>query len=59
MIRAATDDVRSWVAPVIGKTLEFRTIGQPKCYPLVSLYRLSYERYVMYWNVARRESGTG
>jgi len=52
-IRASSDDVASWVAPVAGKTLEFRTVGQPTSHTLVPLYRLFDERYVVYWNVDR------
>jgi hypothetical protein len=50
-IQASSDDVNSWVAPVPGKTLEFRTTGQTSAITLVPLYRLFDERYVVYWNV--------
>jgi hypothetical protein len=52
-IRAPSDDVASWVSPVPGKTLEFRTTGQTTPMTLVPLYRLFDERYVVYWNVSR------
>jgi hypothetical protein len=59
VIRAASDDVSSWVAPVPGKTLEFRTTGQASAITLVPLYRLFDERYVVYWSVGNREPGIG
>lgn len=52
-IRAAPDDVASWVTPVPGRSLEFRTRGQAAEMTLVPLYRLFDERYVTYWNVER------
>jgi DUF1680 family protein len=56
-IRARSDDVSSWVGPVPGKTLEFRTIGQSSDLTLVPLYKLFDERYVIFWNVSRATSG--
>jgi DUF1680 family protein len=58
-IRAASDDVTSWVEAVPGKNLEFRTKGQPSSMALAPLYRVFDERYVVYWNVGNRESGIG
>jgi len=52
-IRAASDDVGSWVTAVPGKPLEFQTTGQATPMTLVPLYRLFDERYVVYWQVAR------
>jgi uncharacterized protein len=52
-IRAASNDVTSWVAPVAGKPLEFTTKGQSAAMTLVPLYRLFDERYVVYWAVSR------
>ena len=52
-IRASSDEVASWVAPVAGKPLEFQTKGQASSMTLVPLYRLFDERYVVYWNVSR------
>jgi hypothetical protein len=52
-IRAAGEDVSSWVARVVGRTLEFRTIGQASELTLVPLYKLFDERYVIFWNVVR------
>jgi DUF1680 family protein len=58
-IKTSSDDVSSWVAPVPGKTLEFRTTGQASSITLVPLYRLFDERYLVYWSVGNRESGIG
>jgi len=52
-IRASPDDIASWVEPVPGRTLEFRTRGQPVATTLVPLYRLFDERYITYWTVER------
>jgi len=49
----APDDPFSWIKAVDGRTLEFRTIGQPKDFTLVPLYRLFDERYAVYWKVNR------
>jgi DUF1680 family protein len=51
--RASADDVASWVEPVPGRVLEFRTRGQGTPITLVPLYRLFDERYVVYWTVER------
>ena len=50
-IQAAKDSQASWVEPVSGETLTFRTVGQGKAAELVPLYKLQSERYVVYWNV--------
>ena len=41
----------SWVEPVAGEGLAFRTRGQAKNLPLVPLSRLFGERYAVYWKV--------
>ena len=51
-IRAASDNVASWVRAMPGRTLEFRTVGQTTEHTLVPLYRVFDERYVVYWNVS-------
>ena len=56
LIRVASDDVTSWVAPVPDKPLEFTTKGQSTAMTLVPLYRVFDERYVVYWKVGM---GTG
>lgn len=50
-IVAKGDDPTGWVAPVPGKPLEFRTVGQAGETTLVPLDRLFDERYVVYWKV--------
>jgi len=47
----ARGGVASWVAPVAGKPLEFRTAGQEKVITLVPLHRVIDERYVVYWRL--------
>ena len=42
----------AWVEPVNGQPLAFRTSGQNESVPLVPLYRLSSERYAVYWKVS-------
>ena len=50
-IVAPHDDVVSWVKPVSGQPLRFRTAGQPTDFDLVPLYRVFDERYAVYWKV--------
>ncbi len=47
-------DPTSWVEPVPGEPLTFRTHGQEKSMELVPLYRLFDERYVTYWRVRKQ-----
>jgi uncharacterized protein len=54
-IQADSDGRASWVEPVPGQTLKFRTVGQAKATELIPLYKLYGERYVVYWKV---NSGT-
>jgi uncharacterized protein len=51
VLRAPGSDPASWIRPVAGRPLEFRTTGQPVDYTLVPLYRLFDERYALYWTV--------
>ncbi len=51
VIQANRDGLASWVEPVAGKTLTFRTVGQPRATSLIPLYKLQGERYVVYWKV--------
>jgi len=44
-------DVSSWVEPVPGRGLAFRTKGQSESRELVPLNRLFGERYAVYWKV--------
>jgi uncharacterized protein len=41
----------SWVEPVSGQVLTFRTVGQAENVTLVPLYKLFGERYAVYWKV--------
>ena len=50
-LRAASGDIASWVKPVPGKTLEFRTTGQSEDITLVPFNRILDERYALYWKV--------
>jgi len=43
-----------WVEPVPGAPLAFRTVGQQQNVNLVPLYRLSGERYAVYWKVSAK-----
>ena len=52
-ITAPSDEVSSWVKPVPGKPLEFRTVGQATETTLVPLHQLFDERYAAYWKVNR------
>jgi hypothetical protein len=46
-------EVSSWVEPVAGRNLTFRTKGQAESRELVPLNRLFGERYAVYWKVRR------
>jgi DUF1680 family protein len=50
-IVAVREDVVSWVQPVPGQPLRFRTTGQPTNLELVPLNRVFDERYAVYWKV--------
>ena len=47
-----SDDPSTWIKPVAGKPLEFRTVGQATDVTLVPLHTLFDERYAVYWKVA-------
>ena len=49
---AASSDPSSWIKPVPGETLAFRTSGQAKDVTFVPFYRAFNERYSIYWTVA-------
>ena len=56
-ITARANDPTSWLVPVAGSPLEFRTTGQATAISLVPLNRIFDERYAVYWRVIdRRES---
>lgn len=42
----------AWVEPVSGQPLTFRTSGQSEKVSLIPLYKLSGERYAVYWKVS-------
>ena len=48
---ARSDDPASWIKPVEGRSLEFRTVGQATDVTFVPLYALFDERYGVYWRV--------
>jgi DUF1680 family protein len=50
-IRASSADPASWLEPVPGRHLEFRTIGQARQVTFVPLYQIFDERYGTYWRV--------
>jgi DUF1680 family protein len=50
-MHVVSDDPTSWVVPVEGRPLEFKTAGQAQDIALVPLYRLFDERYAVYWRV--------
>ena len=48
-----SDSLRTvaWVEPVKGEALTFQTVGQKSPTTLIPLYRISDERYAVYWKV--------
>jgi uncharacterized protein len=50
-ITAPSSDPDAWLAPVPGRPLEFRTVGQPSVVTLVPLNRILDERYTVYWKL--------
>jgi DUF1680 family protein len=51
VIRAHASDAFDWVEAVAGQRLSFRTAGQTESISLVPLYKVSGERYAVYWKV--------
>ena len=51
VIRAHAFDAFDWVEAVAGQRLSFRTAGQSESISLVPLYKVSGERYAVYWKV--------
>ncbi len=49
--RAVDADPNSWIAPVHGQPLTFRTSGQAKDVTLIPFNRIFGERYSIYWTV--------
>jgi hypothetical protein len=54
--RAPSGDPGSWIRPVGGKPLEFRTAGQAQDVTLAPLYKLFDEHYAVYWKVEETPS---
>jgi uncharacterized protein len=52
VISAQSGDPVSWLAPVAGRVLEFRTTGQARPITLVPLSSIFDERYAVYWKVS-------
>ena len=54
-------DIRSatWVEPVEGRPLTFRTVGQSSAMNLIPLHRVFGERYGVYWKVSRPNGWQG
>jgi DUF1680 family protein len=49
VLKPPSDDLASWIRPVAGKSLEFRTTGQEQDVTLVPFSRVLDERYALYW----------
>jgi DUF1680 family protein len=52
---ARSDDPSTWIKPVAGKPLEFRTVGQATDVTLVPLHTLFDERYAVYWRMTQNQ----
>jgi hypothetical protein len=50
---ASSQDPNTWIKPVPGQALTFRTAGQSQDVTLVPFYKLFDERYAVYWKVNR------
>ena len=48
-LKPAGEDLASWIKPVAGRPLEFRTTGQAQDVTLVPFNRVLDERYGLYW----------
>ena len=53
-IATASKNPAAWVEPALGNPLRFRTVGQQQNVNLVPLYRLSGERYAVYWKISAK-----
>ena len=53
---ADKNDLDSWVKPVAGKALTFRTVnaGRPKDVTLIPFYKLFGQRYAIYWRFKKQ-----
>lgn len=48
-ITLTSNGTKDWVERVPGKTLSFQTAGQAQQTPLIPLYRIFGEKYLVYW----------
>jgi len=55
-ITVSGDAVGNWIEPVKGEPLAFRTRGQATDIRLIPLYRISNERYTVYWKTALKSA---
>jgi uncharacterized protein len=49
-------NINDWIKPVEGKPLTFRTIGQSPEIILVPFHKLFNQKYVIYWNLPKKEN---
>src|SRR5262249_22261256 len=47
------EDITTWIEPVPGSRLTFRTRGQSRPATLIPMNRVAGERYAVYWKIAR------
>jgi hypothetical protein len=50
--RATGENISSWIKPIPGEPLAFRTSGQVRDVKLIPFYKTFGERYSIYWSVA-------
>ncbi len=53
-ITADLENAESWVEPVVGKPLVFRSVGQSQPLTLVPLANIVHEQYAVYWKVSSK-----
>jgi len=51
--KISSDDLTTWIKPVAGQALTFRTSGQAQDVTLVPFHSIFDERYAIYWKVER------
>jgi hypothetical protein len=57
LIQARPGDPSSWLSPVDGRALEFRTTAQGRPITLAPLNAIFDERYAVYWKVSDQPGG--
>jgi DUF1680 family protein len=55
-LTVTSDNINDWIKPVEGKPLTFRTIGQSHEIILVPFHKLFNQKYVIYWNLPKKEN---